>query len=92
MQPPRMPFASWARTGGFSTQLLFGFMHCYAHVSAALLLMLLLELGVETCIRCGGVGVVEAVLELGVGICVWCVCVGEWFRGWMRGRVASSSF
>ena len=53
VQPPRMPFASWARTGGFSTQLLFGFMHCYAHISAALLLMLLLELGVETCIRCG---------------------------------------
>ena len=67
MQPPRMPLASWARTGGFSTQLLFGFMHCYAHVSAALVLMLLLELGVETCIRfvCG----VGGVSGLGVGTC-----------------------
>lgn len=35
-------------------QLLFGFLHCFAHVSTAVVLMLLLELGVETCIRCGG--------------------------------------
>jgi hypothetical protein len=52
VQPPQLPCA-WARGGGAPMQLLFGFMHCYAHVSTALMLMLMLELGVETCIRCG---------------------------------------
>ncbi|MEW5320472.1 MAG: hypothetical protein WDW38_011542 [Sanguina aurantia] len=40
-----------ARSGGLPTQLLLAFAHTATHVSLAVLLMLLLELGVETCIR-----------------------------------------
>ena len=39
------------RTGGFTTQLLVAFVHCSVHLMVAITLLLLLELGVETCIR-----------------------------------------
>jgi hypothetical protein len=51
VQPAPIALSWWARTGGGATQLLFASMHCFAHVSTALILMLMLELGVETCIR-----------------------------------------
>lgn len=38
--------------GGLQTQLVFAAMHAATHFSAAVLLMVLLELGVETCIKC----------------------------------------
>eukprot|EP00775_Hariotina_reticulata_P014454 gene14454-14567_t len=38
------------RTGGSSTQLLVGSLHAGAHLSLAIVLLLLLELGVEVCI------------------------------------------
>ena len=37
--------------GGLQTQLIFAGMHACTHFAAAVLLMLLLELGVETCIK-----------------------------------------
>jgi len=39
------------RTGGSSTQLLVGSIHAGAHLSLAIVLLLLLELGVEVCIK-----------------------------------------
>jgi hypothetical protein len=39
------------RTGGFTTQLLVALVHCSVHLMVAITLLLLLELGVETCIR-----------------------------------------
>jgi hypothetical protein len=39
------------RTGGSSTQLLVGSLHAGAHLSLAIVLLLLLELGVEVCIK-----------------------------------------
>lgn len=44
------------RTGGLQTQLVFGFMHAFTHFAAAVLLMVLLELGVETCIKYESLG------------------------------------
>ncbi|GIL77238.1 hypothetical protein Vretifemale_6729 [Volvox reticuliferus] len=40
-----------ARMGGFGGQLAFATAHCLTHVSLAIVLLLLLELGVETCIK-----------------------------------------
>jgi hypothetical protein len=39
------------RTGGSSTQLLVALLHAGAHLSLAVVLLLLLELGVEVCIK-----------------------------------------
>jgi hypothetical protein len=39
------------RTGGSSTQLLVAALHAGAHLSLAVVLLLLLELGVEVCIK-----------------------------------------
>lgn len=40
-----------ARTGGALTKCVFAFIHTAVHLLVALMLMVLLELGVETCIR-----------------------------------------
>lgn len=40
-----------ARTGGALTKCVFAFVHTAVHLLVALMLMVLLELGVETCIR-----------------------------------------
>ncbi len=40
-----------ARTGGVVTKCVFAFVHTAVHLLVALMLMVLLELGVETCIR-----------------------------------------
>ena len=40
-----------ARTGGAVTKCVFAFVHTAVHLLVALMLMVLLELGVETCIR-----------------------------------------
>ena len=40
-----------ARTGGTATRLIWASLHTGVHLLTALLLMVLLELGVETCIR-----------------------------------------
>lgn len=40
------------RTGGMLTQLVFATLHAGTHVAAAIFSVVLLELGVETCIRC----------------------------------------
>lgn len=48
----KLCFDCRGRTGGLQTQLVFGFMHAFTHFAAAVLLMVLLELGVETCIKC----------------------------------------
>jgi hypothetical protein len=40
-----------ARQGGLGMRLLFTGVHCLLHVTAAISLMLLLELGVEMCVR-----------------------------------------
>ncbi|KAK9809330.1 hypothetical protein WJX73_005806 [Symbiochloris irregularis] len=45
-----------ARSGGLQTQLVFACMHAFTHFAAAVLLMMLLELGVETCIKYEGLG------------------------------------
>lgn len=45
----------WAcrgRSGGLPTQLMFAAVHTAMHLTAAVVLMVLLELGVETCIKC----------------------------------------
>jgi hypothetical protein len=39
------------RTGGSSTQLLVALLHAGVHLSLAVVLLLLLELGVEVCIK-----------------------------------------
>lgn len=41
-----------ARHGGVATQLVFTACHCFLHLATAISLMLILELAVETCIRC----------------------------------------
>lgn len=41
-----------ARHGGLATQLVFAGAHLGMHLTAAISLMLLLELATETCIRC----------------------------------------
>ncbi len=43
------------RTGGLSTQMIAALAHASAHLTAAILSLVLLELGVETCIRCSSV-------------------------------------
>ena len=40
------------RSGGLPTQLAFAAVHTAMHLAAAVVLMVLLELGVETCIKC----------------------------------------
>ncbi|GLI59475.1 hypothetical protein VaNZ11_001358 [Volvox africanus] len=45
-----------ARMGGFGVQLAFATAHCLTHVSLAIVLLLLLELGVETCIKFESLG------------------------------------
>ena len=40
------------RSGGLPTQLAFAALHTGMHLAAAVVLMVLLELGVETCIKC----------------------------------------
>ena len=40
------------RTGGLTAQIAFALAHTATHLSAAVLALVLLELGVETCIRC----------------------------------------
>ena len=47
-----MASACRARSGGLPTQLVFALGHAGAHLVAAVLAATLLELGVETCIRC----------------------------------------
>jgi hypothetical protein len=41
-----------ARHGGLATQLVFACAHLGMHLTAAISLMLLLELATETCIKC----------------------------------------
>ena len=40
------------RTGGLTTQLIAALAHASAHILTAVVSLVLLELGVETCIRC----------------------------------------
>ena len=40
------------RSGGIATQLIFAALHAATHVATAIFSVMLLELGVETCIRC----------------------------------------
>lgn len=40
------------RTGGLAAQVAFALAHTATHLTAAVLALVLLELGVETCIRC----------------------------------------
>lgn len=51
------PLAVRARLGGLATQLAYGVAHTLAHLSSAVALLLLLEMGIETVIRFEGVGV-----------------------------------
>ena len=46
------PLGCRGRSGGLPTQLLFAAVHTAMHLTAAVVLMVLLELGVETCIKC----------------------------------------
>ncbi|KAL3147784.1 hypothetical protein ABBQ32_002515 [Trebouxia sp. C0010 RCD-2024] len=52
----RSRLALRARTGGALTKCVFAFVHTAVHLLVALMLMVLLELGVETCIRYESVG------------------------------------
>lgn len=52
----RSRLALRARTGGALTKVVFAFVHTATHLLVALMLMVLLELGVETCIRYESVG------------------------------------
>ncbi|DBB07470.1 TPA: hypothetical protein ACH3X3_008941 [Trebouxia sp. C0006] len=52
----RSRLALRARTGGAVTKCVFAFVHTAVHLLVALMLMVLLELGVETCIRYESVG------------------------------------
>lgn len=47
------PWWCRARSGGLVTQLLWAWLHISCHLCTAITLMLLVELGTETCIRCG---------------------------------------
>ena len=40
------------RTGGLTAQIAFALAHTATHLTAAVLALVLVELGVETCIRC----------------------------------------
>ena len=44
-------FLSRGRTGGLTTQLIAALAHASAHILTAVVSLVLLELGVETCIR-----------------------------------------
>lgn len=50
------PLGVKIRLGGVFTQLMFAFAHAMLHLSAAVALLLLLEMGIETVIRFEGVG------------------------------------
>lgn len=53
---PNLALQSLVRCGGLRTQAIFASVHCLCHVLVALSLMILLELGVETCIKYEGLG------------------------------------
>lgn len=60
------------RTGGTSNQLLVAMLHTGAHLSLAIVLLLMLELGVEICIKW-----VVSLLNACVGICLCASCASN---------------